>query len=112
MATKQQCAAALDQLRERLNQVDEQIRRRHAVDRTLRCYLPDLAVTFSGQLVDGRLAGLTEGAAGHPQICFTLTSDDLLALSAGELGLGTAWASRRLRVEATLLDLLRLGSWV
>lgn len=109
---------ALDELSQRLDQVDEQVRRRHAIERTLECRLPDLAVTFSGRLVDGRLeeltelTGLTEGTPCRAQIRFTIASDDLLAVTAGRLGLAAAWASGRLRVEGAVLDLLRMRSWI
>jgi len=102
MATKEQCEAALAELTHRLEQVDELTRRRHALDRTVECRVSDLAVTFSGRLVDGQLFGLTEGALVRPQVRFTLVSDDLLAVTAGEL----------LRVEAAVLDLLRLRSLI
>ena len=36
------------------------------------------------------------------------TSDDLIALLAGELSPPTAWATGRLKVEASVLDLLKL----
>jgi len=103
MATKEQCEAALAELTHRLEQVD---------DRTVECRVSDLAVTFSGRLVDGQLFGLTEGALVRPQVRFTLVSDDLLAVTAGELGVGAAWASGRLRVEAAVLDLLRMRSLI
>jgi len=112
MATKEQCEAALAELTHRLEQVDELTRRRHALDRTVECRVSDLAVTFSGRLVDGQLFGLTEGALVRPQVRFTLVSDDLLAVTAGELAVGAAWASGRLRVEAAVLDLLRLRSLI
>lgn len=115
MASKEQCAAALDDLCVRLSEVDEQVRHRHALDRRVECRLSDLSVTFSARLVDGELVELVElveGTAGRPQVRFTLVSDDLLAMTQGTLGLATAWASGRLRVEAPVLDLLRLRSFI
>ena len=41
-------------------------------------------------------------------IRLTMTSDDLVALTDGELSFGTAWACGRVKLEAGLRDLLRL----
>ena len=105
-------ALALAELSQRLDAVDDHVRRQHALDRTLECRVSDLGVTFSGRLQDGRLIDVFEKGATRPQIRFTVASDDLLSLTAGHLGPGVAWATRRLHVEATVLDLLRLRSWI
>jgi len=47
-------------------------------------------------------------AAESAQIRLTMTSDDLLSLAAGELSLGAAWLSGRVKVHASLPDMLRL----
>jgi len=112
MATKEQCEAALEELVQRLDRVDEHLRNRHAVERTVECRVPDLEMTFSAKLTDGHLTDLTEGPTGRAQVRFTIASDDLLAVTAGELGLGAAWAAGRLRVDASVLDLLRMRSWI
>ena len=44
------------------------------------------------------------------QVRLAASSDDLVALVAGDLTLGAAWATGRLVVEASVLDLLRLRS--
>jgi putative sterol carrier protein len=41
-------------------------------------------------------------------IRLTMNSDDLLALTDGQLNFGSAWASGRVKLEAGLRDLLRL----
>ena len=41
-------------------------------------------------------------------IRLTMTSDDLVALTSGELSFGPAWATGRVKLEAGLRDLLRL----
>jgi putative sterol carrier protein len=40
----------------------------------------------------------------------TMTSDDLLDLVAGRLPMASAWATGRVRIDASVLDLLRLRS--
>jgi putative sterol carrier protein len=37
-----------------------------------------------------------------------LTSDDLVALTDGQLNVASAWATGRLRVDASIKDMLRL----
>ena len=47
-------------------------------------------------------------AVPKADIRLTMTSDDLLALTDGELHFGSAWATGRVKLEAGLRDLLRL----
>ncbi|GHH74877.1 hypothetical protein GCM10018793_16820 [Streptomyces sulfonofaciens] len=113
MATIQECRAALDKLAERLDSADGEVRRATAVERSVSCHITDLDTTFSGCLTDGRIE-VQQTAPGPPvqraQIRLAMTGDDLVALVAGELGFPGAWASGRVRLEAGILDLLRLKS--
>ena len=43
-------------------------------------------------------------------IRLTMTSDDLIALTDGDLSFAPAWASGRVKLEAGLRDMLRLRS--
>jgi len=112
VASLQECEAALQELAARIAAVDPDLRRKHAVDRTVSCRVPDLAVTFSVRLSDGHVVDLqcrpVGEAAPQAQVRLAATSDDLVALVAGELTAPAAWASGRLTVEASVLDLLRL----
>jgi len=110
VADRQQCEAALRGLAARLDQVAaREGRSPRAPDRTLMCRLPDLGASYTAELRDGCLRDIAEGA--HPsQITFTLTSDDLMAITEGRLSVTSAWASGRLRVEASVRDLLRVRS--
>lgn len=110
MATIEQCKAALEDLASRLHTMDEDDRREHAFDRSLSCAVPDLDVTFSGALEDGHLVGITTDPAPKAQIRLSADSDDLVALTAGELNFAQAWLSGRVKVEASVRDLLRLRS--
>lgn len=110
MASREQCRAALDRLADRLSGVDEQSHREHAFDRTLSCHVPDLDVTFSGRLEDGQIHDITTAAAPKAQIRLTAESDDLVAVTDGDLGFGQAWLSGKVKVEASVRDLLRLRS--
>jgi hypothetical protein len=113
MATRDQCEAAVRSLATRIDGVEAATRRRYVPDRTVVCRVPDLATSFSGEFRGGELVGLSEGARDHDaQIVFTLDSDDLVALADGSLPAGTAWATGRLKVDASLFDLLRLRTLV
>jgi hypothetical protein len=112
VATLEQCKAGVEELARRLSTVDHDARR-HARDRTVSCWLPDLDVTFSGRLHDGHLVDIT--MATHRQhapadVRLRLSSDDLIALVDGSLPVAQAWATGRLKIDASMLDLLRLRS--
>jgi len=107
MASVDQCRQALDDLAERLAKADSETKRR-TLDRTVSCTLRDLNVIFAGQLRDGELRDIRESASASAQIRMTMTSDDLLKLVAGDLHVGSAWATGRIRLDASVLDLLRL----
>ena len=111
MATLQQCERALVSLRDRLAAVDPEIRSRYVVTRTLACKVPDLDVVFLATLNDEGIEELrridgsdTDGA----QVRLVTGSDDLVALLDGELSPPMAWATGRLKVQASPLDLLKL----
>ena len=110
----QECEAALQDLAQRFAAVDPELRRKHAADRTVSCRVPDLDVVFHVRVVDGSVAEVRcrpehDGAA-PAQVRLAAVSDDLVALVAGDLTPPAAWASGRLTVEASVLDLLRLRS--
>lgn len=110
MATQEQCRAALEELARRLSDVDHDEKRRTVLDRSVSCRLTDLGTTFSGELRDGQIVGLTTEPAERAQIRLTMSSDDLVALTAGELDFAKAWLSGRVKVEASMMDLLKLRS--
>lgn len=109
MATLDECRAALDTLAERMTSTREG-QPSKPFDRSLSCRLSDLGTTFSGQLRDGSLHDITTDSVVRAQIRLTMTSDDLLALTAGSLSIAPAWASGRIKIDANMLDLLRMRS--
>ena len=110
MATLEECRQALERLADKLQDVDEDERNRHAFDRSLSCRVPDLDVTFTGRLEDGHIRAISTGDAERAQIRLTADSDDLVAMTDGHLGFGQAWLSGKVKVEAGVRDLLRLRS--
>ncbi|MFI1734414.1 sterol-binding protein [Streptomyces acidicola] len=111
MATIEECRSALDKLSENLAGANGDVRSAAALDRSLSCHITDLDVTFAGRLTDGRIQVL-DTLQGPPreraEIRLTMTGDDLVSMVSGELHFAKAWGSGRIRLEAGLLDLLRL----
>jgi hypothetical protein len=82
------------------------------LDRSLSCRLTDLDEVVMGRLGSGAvhdLHVLPHGpAVPKADIRLTMKSDDLVALTDGQLHFGSAWATGRVKLEAGLRDLLRL----
>jgi predicted lipid carrier protein YhbT len=109
MATLEETRAALERIATRLTGVDPDELAKHVVERTVSCHVPDLNLVFvtrihAGGMDDFEVAESPNGA----QVRLTVNSDDLVALADDALGVGKAWASGRLKIEASLGDLLRL----
>jgi hypothetical protein len=115
MATRQECEGALRTLAARLDEAARSHPGARPPDRTVRCTLPDLGTSFAGVLRGGSLIDIAEqdetGVADPPaQVVFTIRSDDLIDLVDGRLAFATAWTSGRLKISASLRDLLRVRS--
>ena len=84
------------------------------LDRSLSCRLTDLEQVMLGRLSSGSVRDLKVVADGpgvpRADIRLTMSSDDLVALTEGNLSFAPAWASGRVRFEAGLRDMLRLRS--
>ncbi|TKJ29408.1 alkyl sulfatase C-terminal domain-containing protein [Blastococcus sp. CCUG 61487] len=82
------------------------------LDRTLSCRLTDLDQVVMGRLAAGTVHDVHVLPHGpevpKADIRLTMSSDDLVALTSGQLSFGPAWASGRVKLEAGLRDLLRL----
>ena len=109
MATADQCRAVLEELAARLVTYPDAARPVD-LDRSFTCHIRDLDVHFHGRLAQGRIVDLNDGDDPRADIRLVVTSDDLLALVAGELNVAKAWASGRLSIHASFRDLLKLRS--
>jgi len=82
------------------------------LDRSVSCRLTDLDEVVLGRLSSGAVRDLHVLPHGpdvpKADIRLTMTSDDLIAMTDGDLHFGKAWASGRIKLEAGLRDLLRL----
>jgi putative sterol carrier protein len=108
MATVDECRAALQKLAERLAANAEQAREKLDFDRSLACRITDLQIAFHGRLKSGQIADLTDGDDPRAKIKLTSSSDDLVALVNGQLNVMQAWTSGRIKIDAGVLDLLKL----
>jgi hypothetical protein len=109
MATVEECRQALEKLAAQMGSSDGN-HRGNGIDRSLGCHLTDLGVDFRGRLRDGTITDIEQTADPKAKIKLTTTSDDLVALTDGSLSFTSAWASGRLKVDASMMDLLKLRS--
>ncbi len=112
MASEQQCAQAFEDLADLIQGVDAGTRRKFAMDRTVSCRVPDVGQTWSGRVCEDGLLGVTLGDEMKAQVRLTIASEDLLSLVGGKIPLGVAFATGKLRIQASPMDLLRLGSFL
>ena len=108
MATVEECEAAMHQLAERLRSPEADAARGKMIDRSVSCHVRDLDVTFGGQLRGGEIQDIRRVPAPNGQIKLSIGSDDLLALVDGRLNFASAWTAGRLKVDASVFDLLKL----
>ncbi|GAA3824933.1 hypothetical protein GCM10022226_52090 [Sphaerisporangium flaviroseum] len=111
MATVDECRAALDKLAEQFGELDQETRTRHVVDRRLSCRITDLDVTFYGRIHHDGLEAFTDlpPVDGRPaEVRIRISSDDLLSMVNGDLDMARALLSGRVKIDASLGDLLRL----
>lgn len=110
MATAEECRHALERLTGRIAEMDEADRQAHMVDRMISCKVSDLGVTFLTRIgPDGATPVLeANGSEAPAQVRFTAKSDDLIAIAADPTSIARAWLTGRLKVEASIWDLLRL----
>jgi len=112
VATVEECEAAMHRLADKLRSPDGQQARGKMIDRSISCHLTDLGVIFGGQLRGGDIVDIQQVAKPDGQIKLTTTSDDLLALVDGQLNFAKAWAGGRLKVDASVFDLMKLRNFL
>jgi alkyl sulfatase BDS1-like metallo-beta-lactamase superfamily hydrolase len=110
MATAEECERAFHTLADRLAANDAETRKRNSLDRSLSCTLPDIGIVFAARLKDGLLDDIRRVDEAAGEVKLTLSSDDLIALVDGELKFAPAWASGRIKLDARVLDLVKLRS--
>lgn len=108
MASIDQVEGILIGLLSRLGEVDETTRAMLPARRTIEASCPDIDLVRHAEWRRGELELLDEVPPRRPDIRISVHSDDLLAIAAGELAFSRALASNRLRLDASMADLIRL----
>jgi hypothetical protein len=109
MATAEECREALQKLTGRLTEMSPAEREQYFGNRSISVTIPDLGVTYASVLGAGddpvRLV-----APGEPpaNIRLTANSDEVIALAQQPMNIARAWMARRIKIEATPKDLIRL----
>ena len=76
--------------------------------RVIEASCTDLGLMYHARWRSGQLGDLLPGAARHADIRIHVASTDLVQLADGTLPFRRAWADRRLRIDASMTDLIRL----
>jgi hypothetical protein len=110
MATAEECRKALESLMTRIADLNPADRAAHFPERTMSCRVPDLGLLFATRIGP-------HGAEAPPgdkpaQVKFTANSDDLVWIAGDPARFARAWLTGKLKVEASLFDLLRLRKFL
>ncbi|QVJ02600.1 SCP2 sterol-binding domain-containing protein [Nocardiopsis eucommiae] len=111
MSSIDACLEGIARANERILAQPLDRRREHIRERTVRVIVPDLETSFDMRLTVDGLTDVTPGpleASGSAQVRVTVASDDLVALAEDRLDPAVALITRRLKVDATLSDMLCL----
>lgn len=110
MATPDEVEATLRRLMKRFERLEDPYRSMLPGRRTVEAVFHDIDRIYHASWRRGELSELHDGPADRADIRVTLTSDDLLAMADGQLRFRKAYATNRVRIEASMTDLLRLRS--
>ena len=109
MHTAEECQQALQKLAGRLSEMSAAERQEYFGDRTMSVTVSDLNVTFATVLGEGndpvRQVGPDEPKA---DIRLTANSDQVLALAEQPMNVARAWMTGKVKIEASMKDLIRL----
>lgn len=108
MATEQEVEQVLSDLVARLETADPTTRAMLPARRTIQARCPDLDLVVHAEWQGGRIQIVDRPPNAHADIRISVRSDDLVAMANGDLPFGRAYASNRIRVDASMTDLLRL----
>jgi hypothetical protein len=110
MATAEECRKALEGLVGRLAGMDAADRAARLPERTMSARVPDLNLLFLTRIGPHGADPVVEAPPGakSAQVRFTANSDDLVWIAEDPARFARAWLAGKLKVEASLLDLLQL----
>lgn len=110
MATAEQCREALQTLTGRLGEMNPQARASYFSNRSISCHVTDLGVTFITRIADAGAEPVREMAPDEPpaDIRLAAKSDDVLSLAATPANIARMWMAGRVKIHASMRDLLAL----
>jgi putative sterol carrier protein len=104
MATLQECREALTELTKDIAESGTDL----DFTRSLSATITDLDAVFKGRIEDGGFKDIEETADPAADVKLTLTSDDLVQMCRGELNAMKAMATGKLKIQASMADLMKL----
>lgn len=109
MASVEEVEETILDLLRRLEVVDPTYRAMLPGKRTIEAVCTDLGLAYHADWRQGELSELQPGESiRRPDIRISVESKDLLAMARGDLDFATAYARNRVKVDASMADLLRL----
>lgn len=110
MASLEECREALQTLTGRLGEMNPKDRSSFFSNRSFSCHVTDLGVTFVTTITDRGAEPVKEAAPDEPpaDIRLTASSDDVIALAATPANIARMWLAGRVKVQASMRDLLAL----
>jgi hypothetical protein len=108
VASVEEVEQVLAELLQRFGDVDESTRALLPTRRTIEARCPDLDLVRHAEWRSGQIVLMDDAPDGRSDIRISVRSDDLLDIVSGELPFGRAYASNKVRLDASMTDLLRL----
>ena len=111
MASKAEVERQLRALMARLDGNESNVRSAIPTRKVLRCQVPDLNTAWNSVVENGHVSQPTEAPSDGPaDITLRVGSDDLVDLVEGRISFLSAFSSGKVKVDASIVDLLRLRS--
>jgi hypothetical protein len=109
MRSVDECREALEKLAGRLADLSPADREEYFGNRTMSVTVSDLDVTFVSRLGSGD-DPIREAEPGEPPADMRVTapSDEVVSLAGSPMNVARAWVAGRVKIEASMKDLMRL----
>jgi hypothetical protein len=110
MASAEECREALQKLTGRFSEMNAKDRASFFSNRSMSCEVTDLGVMFVTRFTDTGAEPVREAAPGDPpaDIRLAANSDDVLHLAESPANIARMWVSGKVKVHASMRDLLAL----
>ena len=110
MASAEECREALQTLVGRLGEMNPEERQNFFSNRSFSCYVTDLGVTFVTRITDNGAELVKEAGPDEPPADIRLagSSDDVVALAETPANIARMWMAGRVKIQASMRDLLAL----